>query len=291
MNILDRIVSFVSPEAGLRRLRARQAVRVYDAAQPGRRTSAFYARQQSANAEIQSSMKALRDRSREMTRNTPYFPRVIQIIVAHSVGLGMRPVPRTGSDRIDVKVADLWEEWQKEADVEGRLTHYAQQALAMRGVIESGEIVARFIDMKRGTSKVPLKIQMLESDFIDQDRDGFLMADMPEGTEYSRLGVGLGEYDRRTGLWLHPYHPGEMRMPLKLTDLRSKFVRREDLLHMFRADRPGQVRGVTWFAPVLLSSRDLKDFLELGPRQGARRSLFCRLHRQQRFNGPDHRAG
>jgi lambda family phage portal protein len=31
---------------------------------------------------------------------------------------------------------------------------------------------------------------------------------------------------------------------------------------MFKVQRPGQVRGVTWFAPVLKTSRDLDDFID-----------------------------
>ena len=146
MNIIDRLVSVFSPQRALVRSRARMALRIYEAAEPGRRTNAFNARRTSANVEIGRALTSLRSRSRDLVRNSPYAKRIVAIYGGHLVGLGMPPIPRTGSDRLDAKVARLWEEWQQEADVEGRLTHYAQQLLAVRSVIESGEVVARFDD-------------------------------------------------------------------------------------------------------------------------------------------------
>ena len=79
-------------------------------------------------------------------RNSPYAPRVLDIYVVHTVG-SLRPVPHTRRDKLDARLANMWEEWQQSADVEGMLSPYAQQCLAVRSTIESGEIVGRFIDM------------------------------------------------------------------------------------------------------------------------------------------------
>ena len=43
---------------------------------------------------------------------------------------------------------------------------------------------------------------------------------------------------------------------------RSKFVEASELVHMFRVLRPGQVRGVPWFAPVLTTAREMADFID-----------------------------
>jgi lambda family phage portal protein len=42
----------------------------------------------------------------------------------------------------------------------------------------------------------------------------------------------------------------------------SQFVAGDDLVHMFKVLRPGQVRGVPWFAPILTTARDISDFLD-----------------------------
>jgi lambda family phage portal protein len=278
LNPLDRVIGFFSPTTALKRERARMALRVYEGAQVGRRTSSFRGHFGSANVEIWQAIRPLRERSRELVRNTPHAPRMIDVLVNNAIGIGLRPVPRTGSDRIDNQVIDLWEEWQKEADIEGRLGFDAMQALALRSTVESGEVVLRMIDRKPdkvACSPVPLRVQLLEADFIDEYRDGYYAREgtgLTPQTLRSRLGIGLGEFDLRTGLWLWPWHPGELlyttRGPgMGFKSFMSSFytmahTQGGDVLHIFRELRPGQVRGVPWFAPILTTARDHADFVD-----------------------------
>lgn len=267
-NPIDAVVGFFNPQAGLKRARSRNAIRIYEGAAPGRRSTSFRARHTSANSELQYAIRPLRDRSRELCRNTPHAPRAIDIITSHAIGTGLIPAFDTGSDKLDDKCAKLWSEWCAESDAEGVLNFNAQTALALHSTIESGEVVARLVDVDKGKnrkSKIPFRVQMLEADFIDQWREGIYGLDenlgLTSDTLRSRLGVGLGEYDFRTGLWILPWHPGEITT-YNMRPGVSKFVARENIIHMFRVLRPGQVRGVPWFAPVLMSARDLADFMD-----------------------------
>ncbi|QCO05452.1 phage portal protein [Azospirillum argentinense] len=74
-------------------------------------------------------------------------------------------------------------------------------------------------------------------------------------------GVEFDQLDRRTGYWLFNSHPGD---PYSLTaqGLSSAIVPASEVMHVYRKLRTGQVRGVPWFAPVLLKARDLDDFHE-----------------------------
>lgn len=270
MNLLDKAIAVVAPQAALKRARARHAIRIYEGASVGRRSASWRTLHTSANAEIQLAIRPLRDRARDLVRNTPHAPRMLDVLTSHTVGDGIVPVPDTGKDRTDRQVSDLWAEWCERADVTGQLSFYAMQALAVRSMVESGEVVVRFIDHTKEDddpfARVPMQLQLLESDYIDQFRDG-IYGD-PKLTESSkgklirsRLGVGLGDFDHRVGLWLWPYHPGEITT-LNMRPLTSNFVPADDLVHMFKVLRPGQVRGVPWFTPVLTTSRDFSDFMD-----------------------------
>ena len=59
------------------------------------------------------------------------------------------------------------------------------------------------------------------------------------------------------GYWLYPTHPGDGRGGLV-----SHRVPADRVLHLFERLRPGQVRGVPWFAPVMLKLRDLDAYDE-----------------------------
>lgn len=268
MNIVDKVIGWFSPSAGAMRARARNAIRIYEGAQPGRRGAAWRATGNSQNTELNFALKPLRDRARELGRNSPVAARMLDIFPAHVVGTGIIPVANTGSDQIDNQVNALWKEWQMTADVTGRQSFYAMQVLAVRSMVEAGEVVCRFIDEAYDDTSVPLKLQLLEADYIDHYRDGIgggsaypVLSDKKGGVKRSRLGVALGEYDRWKGLWLWPYHPGEITTVSEIS-LTSELVQREDLLHVFKMIRPGQVRGVSWFAPILTTARELADFVD-----------------------------
>lgn len=266
MNILDRVIASFSPERGLRRARARAAIRVYEGALSDRRSTNWKPKLgSSANADLGLSIGPLRDRARHLVQNTTHAPRAIDVIVNNAVGTGIMPVPRTGSDGLDNKVTQLWQDWQASADAEGMLTFNSMQQLALRSIIQSGEVLCRFVETGANSSgRVPLRLQLLEADLIDHARDGIFAQGegLTRETKRSRLGVGLGEFDVRTGLWLHPSHPGDNQTPESLKKLQSTFFSREQVLHVYRPLRPGQVRGVTWFAPMLAMARDFNDFMD-----------------------------
>ena len=94
---------------------------------------------------------------------------------------------------------------------------------------------------------------MLESDHLDT----------------ARQGVGLAEAGEPVGQWLHRVHPGaSWVLPGGATWLGSQRVEPHDVLHIYRNRRPGQLRDVSWLAPVLLRLRDLGVAGTTMPRRG-----------------------
>lgn len=258
MNALDRLIGFFAPQRGVKRAQARHMLRHYDGALSGQRRQGFGARGTSANAEVGPALRTLRDRARSMVRNTPHGHAIVDVMVRHVVGAGITPVWNTGSDRTDQQVTSLFEEWANRADAAGELHFYAQQALWVRSMIEGGEALLRFVDVRHADDpRTPLRLQLLEGDHIDSARDGLMV----EGRR-ARLGVALGNWDRREGYWLHENHPGEGLGSWSAAGYSSRFVGRDEIVHLYRPLRIGQVRGVTWLAPVLLAAKDLGELMQ-----------------------------
>lgn len=256
MHPLDRIVSFFSPQAGLRRAGARALLdqyRDYAAAGSGRRNKGWRGRGTSANVEAGLALAILRNRAREFVRDSWAGQRILDVLVSHTVGTGIQVVPNTGSDRADNRFRLAWEKWDENADIEGVMGFGAMQALAVRGMVEGGESVLRHIDITMDTDDriAPIRLLGLEGDQID-------------GASYrenARLGVKLGEFGRREGLYLFKHHPGDENAPM--TNAReSSLVAWNDLIHLYRPLRFGQVRGISWFAPILLTGKEMQDLTE-----------------------------
>jgi lambda family phage portal protein len=263
VNVVDKVVNYFAPQTGMARARARMGTRIYEGASVGRRSSSWRALHTSANAELQLAIQPLRDRSRDLVRNTPWAARALKILGAHAIGSGIKPSPMTGSDGLDRRVLDIWNDWQAQCDIGGRLSFYGMQHLALRGMCESGDAVVRMIDRPVIGDRpgLPMKLQLLEADYIDHFRDGVYGDASKYGVIRSRMGVGLGEYDAFMGLWLWAYHPGEITS-INMVPLLSTFQPGDNLILLFEPLRPGQVRGVPWFAPVLTTARDMSDFVD-----------------------------
>ncbi|KPL55568.1 hypothetical protein ABB55_27785 [Prosthecomicrobium hirschii] len=258
MNLIDQLVGLFSPARGAARILARRqfdrlAQRDYDAAARSPRTASLRGRGTSANVEIGAALTTLRDRARDFERNNWIGASILDKATGLAVGTGIQPKWETGSDRQDRVCTRLWEEWSQDADASGEIAFAGQQVLAVRSMIASGEVLARMVVGKFEPRKVPLRVQLLEGDHIDSTAD---LMRQPQ----SRLGIALGDWDRRLGYWLHPQHPGEYT--LGGTSLASVYVPRAEVAHLYRPLRPGQLRGVSWFAPILLGARDYADLME-----------------------------
>ena len=240
-------LAVIAPSAAMSRLRALSAVRAYDGATVGRRGSSFRPGQGgTANAALAPSLPRLRERSRDLVRNTPFAARAIAVKSSHLIGTGIRVEWATGSDKLDLQIGTAFEDWAGDCDIEGRLDFAGIQGISTRSMLESGESVIRMIDRKYKAGTVPLKLKVYEGDQID---DG-------KYADNVRMGVALGDWDERLGLWMKP---GETEAKRR-TD--SVLVPNDQLCHLFHTLRPGQVRGVPILAPVMLTHRDIADVME-----------------------------
>lgn len=258
MNPIDWIVGQVSPEAMVRRARARlalQAMANYDAATAGRRASSW--RPTGADADAAAARRArLAAVARDMIRNTPFAVRAQSVITSNVVGTGIIPKIKGGTKGQRADLLDLIESYcdTTAIDADGRNNLYGLQRIAMNAVIDAGEVLIRRRRRQRSDGlPIALQVQVIEADFIDASRDGRNGDNgnlIREGIEYDAIG-------RRVAYWLYDQHPGAaIRVKRNWT---SRRVPASEILHVYRQDRPGQMRGVSWFAPVALQLQDEAD--------------------------------
>ena len=235
MNWLDRAIGAVAPGAGLRRARQRQMIavlaRAYEGAKLGRRTEGWVAAGTGANAEIAPAIARLRDRSRDLVRNNPYAAKAVPALVSNMVGTGLLPRARAATPELAAQADRLWSEFAAAADADGLTDFAGLQALIVRSLVESGEVLVRLRERRvEDGLPVPLQLQVLEADHLDSAkteelRDGGFVL---QGIEFDALG-------RRRAYWLYPTHPGDGRGALV-----SHRVPADRVLHLFERLRPGR---------------------------------------------------
>ena len=234
----------------LQRLRsAWQALRGYAAASD-LRASTWAPSSGSANAEVAGAAATVARRARDAVRNDPYASRIVDLWTGNAVGAGIT------TRWPDPAHTTAWRRWADSTacDAEGRLDLYGLQALAMRAVVESGECFIRLLPTEVTLSNpIGLRLQVLESDHLDASRIGML-----DGLA-TLNGIALDEAGAPLAYWLFRRHPGAW-WPGMPGPWASEPIPARDVLHLYRKRRPGQLRDVSWLAPVLTRLRDLGDY-------------------------------
>ncbi len=259
MNFVDKFINIFSPQTAYKRARFRAAneMRAYEGASKNRRTSHWKASSTSANTENFYAIETLRNRAREQVRNNPYANRIVSMIPNAVVGKGIVANITGESPQVAVDAQATWNEWTTTTacDYDGKLTFAGLQNQVMRSVVESGECLVR---LRRTTDGVPLKLQVLEADHIATERT----FSQPNGSNRVVNGIELNSRNEVVAYHLYENHPGNTGMDM--ADIRKTLlvtrVPADQIMHIFRKDRPGQLRAPSWLHPVMIRLREIDEY-------------------------------
>ena len=244
-------------------------MRAYAGAESSRLTNHAKPKNQAADSELAGPFGAdsLRAWSRKLVRDNAYAWGVVDTIVSSVVGCGITVQSMVeesdGSDIEDVNWLrdETWQRWCEVCDINGQYTFDEMQRMAQREIVEAGEVLIHMVTTRgkeyRGISRpVPFALELVEADRLAADKDTYAIA--RDGGKRIVRGVELDELGKPIAYWIYPQHPnapqGWNREPVR--------IEAKNIRHLFRRDRVGQSRGVTWFAPVMSWIRDLGVYVD-----------------------------
>lgn len=265
-NVIDRLIGWLDPHAGLSRHFARQRLaRAFEAAAPGdkwrpRRSGA------SANADHRADAAMVRNKARALVQNVPYIRAGMDALVAATIGTGIMP-RATGADA--KKVNATFAEWAQVCDADGRFDYFGLVAAAYRAMEQDGECLVRLRPRKDSDGlPVPLQLQLLEIDWLDSGKTESVAGGgrIINGIEYDALG-------KVVRYWLFDSHPGDVTV-MRSMRVQSRPVAAANIIHLFNPERPGQGRGFSRLSAVIARTRDLQLYEDS---ELARKNLETRL--------------
>ncbi len=232
----------------------------------------------SADEDLFNDLDTLRERSRELNRNDPFPAGLTNLAAQSTVGMGLKPQSRIdrrfakkmglSDDQvadIQAEIDDIFAEWLPQADATGRCNFYDLQNLQVMKVLEDGELFwgLPMLPKTRGRT-ISLACEAIEADRVDTPISRNL-----KNPERIRRGIELDAAGLMPiAAYVSVAHPGDHRFSMTPGDRTFRRVefRAQDgqhrLLHTYWQKRPGQSRGVPWFAPVIQQFADLNDYLE-----------------------------
>lgn len=252
-------------EADLRAVTAQKRAEVlqsYDAARSGGRMAGWARPQTSATTEIQPALTMLRASSRDLVRNSAHASRALRVLESHIAGTGVRPraqiedtADKDTREAIMRITRDQWDRFVENCDPDGQIDFYGQQRLAVRAIVESGEALRIWFRVSQ-SGRLFWRCRIVEGDYLDHQNNAVLANGhrIVQGVEFDAIG-------KRVAYHMHKHHPGD-RYGITGFVQDTQRIPAEFVDHMFEVLRPGQVRGVSWFAPVATVMRDLDDLAE-----------------------------
>jgi lambda family phage portal protein len=276
-NILDRLISYISPAAAARRARSRLAMSMlsaYEGARHDKRSlSAWTTFGNDPDTDILPDLATLRARSRDLVRNNPLAAGAVKTKVTNVVGTGLRL--QSHIDRqalgLDEAAADLWEsaaerEWRlfwrsKECDVARTCTGHELTRQVYQQAKENGDVLVLLPRLPRPGVVYDLRLQVVEADRLCNPNNKIDADGLSGGVEYDPYGAPVAYH-------IAKYHPNTIgaimagrqawtRVPAYggKTGLRN-------VLHLFSQTRPGQRRGVPDLAAVIEPLKQLGRYTE-----------------------------
>lgn len=233
-------------------VRAASSQAPYDAGSSGRRAANWVASRLGPNTLLIGNQQQIIARSREQIRNNPWAVSAIDKFESNVIGNGIQ------AHWADEAIQKLWNESVKQVDFADQCSFYGLQALVAREIFEAGEVFVRYRLLPRSKNrKIPFQIQLIESEqcpiFLNSPAT-------PAGSGMSvRTGIEFDESGKRVAYQMYKEHPGDT-MIYPSAGLSYMRLLAEDVLHVMKPLRVGQLRGQPILTPVLALLYELDQF-------------------------------
>jgi len=209
----------------------------YEGAMMQRRLKAFIPSRQSINSLLSHAGDNLVARSHYVVRNNPYARNAKRSFKANLVGMGIKPYSQVQDRELRQDIHTLWTRWLNEADADGITSFYGLQTMIAAALWESGECFVRIRPRRISDGlSVPMQLQLVESEQLPVSKNELARKgnEIRSGIEFDRIGQRVAYHFLRQ-------HPGDnliRQQPREFTRVPA-----DEVLHIYEAQRPGQIRG------------------------------------------------
>ena len=212
-----------------------------------------------ADEEVRGSLSTLRGRARDHARNNAYASSFLEqlsdnIIGPHGMTLEAQTREPNGELAVGVNkvIEDAWQRYvESPVTRDGRMLLPDYEQLALKTVATDGETFARrFLDPEHPFG---ISLELIDADQIDEshNREG------SRNESEIRMGIEVDSRGRRTRY----YVAKNPRRPHGVLENRDP-IPADQINHLFRAVRPNQTRGLTWFTRAMWPLKLLDGFEE-----------------------------
>jgi lambda family phage portal protein len=185
-------------------------------------------------------------KSRFFEQNNAVMNRLGDLFENYTVGSNFSVQPASSNPDWNLRAKKWWDTWCRYPDIGSRQSFGTLMSLAARGWFYDGE---SFLLLTKGDSGRP-RLQLIEPQQVAT----------PTGQEQSPDIFDGVRFDTKTGRALS-YFIGQETNQGQLTEVRS--ISSDSIVHIYEAQRAGQLRGLPFVACVINDLHDLDDLQKL----------------------------
>jgi len=237
-----------------------------------RRLKNWKTSQGSPDGEVLLDLPTLRQRSRDLYKNNAIGRGAIRLLVSDVIGRGLKL--QSSIDRAvigqhngwtaeeteifcnglepDIERKFKWWAESTEADARGQMNFYEITSLVFNSILQSGEVFISLPLRKFINAPFRVRVGLIEADQVSN----------PLGYANSRVnrdGVVTTEEGIALGYWVNKnqeIYPEDYEYVPRYGEKSGRPL----LLHLYKADRPGQSRGVPLLSPVIEVIKNLDEY-------------------------------
>lgn len=294
MNLIDKVIAAVNPEAALQRERARCNLDIiqrfrnsgYDESGASHSKSAMMgwsASSKSPQEDIDRNLYTLRQRSRSLMMSAPIAVSAIKTNRTNIVGVGLKARPTVDREVLGISESEAkaWnKKTQREFDLWAKSKHcdstkinnfYEMQQISCISWLMNGDAVVliKYSDAESAFMPYGLRLHLIESDKVCNPYSGgsYVNLQQTDKTTHNRIYNGV-EIDADGAVVA--YHICGT-YPDSLLQAQKKWVRVKafgektgfpNVLMIFESERAEQYRGVPYLSPVIESLKQLTRYSE-----------------------------
>ncbi|WP_088227795.1 phage portal protein [Desulfosporosinus sp. FKB] len=299
MNLIDRAVSYFAPNRAVRRVAARNALKVLNtgyseggASVRKKSMRGWRSRSASPEEDIDLNLYTLRNRCRDLYMNAPLARGSIQTTRTNVIGSGLKLKSRIDFNFLGLseEEADEWEQTvEREFSLWAESVHcdalkmnnfYELQQLAQLSWLQSGDGFA-LLKQDRPQPFMPygLRVHLIEADrvctpntfsnVIAGEISIFAIEGKAPNGNRVISGVEIDANGAVVAYWICNRYPQSFYFASDLSPLTWTRVEafgpltgRPNVLHLMESERPEQRRGVPFLAPVIETLKQLTRYTE-----------------------------
>ena len=247
-----------------------------------RATKGYTAISGSPKEDIDNNNYTLRQRGRLMYMGTPVATSAVKTHRTNTIGLGLKPNPRPDLDYLGITQEEaqdwarqvkrefgMWASHKEGCDAIGINDFYEFQQLILTSWLTSGDVFV-LIGQGKPTPFRPytLRIRAIEADLVAcPGQNNYVNTECKDPQTGNTIYDGIEVDDNGSVVAYHicnqyPYEYTTKAYKTKRVPAFGDKTGLPNVLHLMNSERPGQYRGVSFLAPVIISLLQLNRYTE-----------------------------